>query len=207
LMLVYKNDNQPSIEHLATQWSGGGWSIFQINNTGQRLGGVLGVVGAGISTWPTIGEWHTVFLVFDGTLAGNVNRFKMYLDGDPTPLTLIFAGGTVPATMPDLTASNASIGRFTTTRHFDGIIALTTFWGRALSGNQTSRIAGNLLGRYGLRTSPAIFAEVGAIPPAVSLDLLNPQILNLKQSGNIKNLKSRNQAENLKTKGKIKWVQ
>ena len=40
-------------------------------------------------------NWHHVAMVFDGTLAGNANRVKAYLDG--APITLSF-GGTAPAT-------------------------------------------------------------------------------------------------------------
>lgn len=44
-------------------------------------------------------------------------------------------------------------------------------------------------------------------PEPEELDLINPQIENLKQSGVIKTLKEKYQIESLKQEGKIKWVQ
>lgn len=45
------------------------------------------------------------------------------------------------------------------------------------------------------------------VTAVVPMDLFNPQILSLKETGQIKNLKESGQIKSLKRKGQIKWVQ
>jgi hypothetical protein len=54
---------------------------------------------------------------------------------------------------------------------------------------------------------PLIKPRAFFVPVLEELDLFNPQIENLKQSGEIKSLKNKGIIENLKEEGIIKWVQ
>lgn len=47
----------------------------------------------------TIGQWHHLAMVFDGTLNGDANRLKLYVDGDLKVQSTY--NNTVPATTPD----------------------------------------------------------------------------------------------------------
>lgn len=52
-------------------------------------------------------SWHHYCMVFDGTVTGNSNRLKGYVDG--VQKTLTFGGGSIPATTP--AAGNFHIGQ------------------------------------------------------------------------------------------------
>jgi hypothetical protein len=51
-------------------------------------------------------DWKYITVVFDGTLTGNDNRLKLFVNGRPTTLTY---GGTIPATLR-ASSTNATIG-------------------------------------------------------------------------------------------------
>ena len=51
----------------------------------------------------TTGTWHRIVYVFDGSLVGNSERLKLFVNG--TQGTLTFNGGAVPATIGATTAS------------------------------------------------------------------------------------------------------
>ena len=52
-------------------------------------------------------QWHHVAMVFDGTLSGNANRLKLYIDGVQATLSY---GGTIPAVTPANGALNFYMG-------------------------------------------------------------------------------------------------
>jgi hypothetical protein len=52
--------------------------------------------------------WHHWCLVYDGSQATNTNRIKFYFDG--TSVALNF-GGTLPTTTPNISGTNARLGR------------------------------------------------------------------------------------------------
>jgi len=135
--IQYKRKGTPGPEFLRTQigqWNGSvGWMIFQSGAANQKLTVLVGggTAQGGLNVFPSMEE-HIIFLVFDGTLSGNANRLKLYLDG--VLQTLNFSSGTVPAAWPDATASNARIGSLSAAlpRHFQGDMGSVVFWDRAL---------------------------------------------------------------------------
>ena len=77
-----------------------------------------------------INTWYHVVMVYDGSLAGNANRLKVYVDG--TQKTISFVG-TIPAVLQDSTAAY-EIGRFSTVgRYFGGMIEGNGFYNIALT--------------------------------------------------------------------------
>ena len=73
--------------------------------------------------------FHGVF-VFDGSLIGNANRLKMFVD--TVSQTLDFGAFTVPATTADLSGASFKLGQFIT-NDFDGTIGEIRVYSRALT--------------------------------------------------------------------------
>jgi hypothetical protein len=80
-------------------------------------------------------EWHHVVLVFDGTLSGDANRLKGFLDG--TQQSLNFNGNPVPATTPSNNV-NFHIGQ--SSSFSNGEIDDVRMYNRALSPDEVSRL-------------------------------------------------------------------
>ena len=77
------------------------------------------------------GDWYHLAMVYDGTQSGNSNRLKAYIDGSEIALNY---SGTIPATMPAISA-NVNIGRQGSAPYFfNGEIDEVRIWDEALSG-------------------------------------------------------------------------
>jgi hypothetical protein len=82
-------------------------------------------------------EWHFVTLVFDGTLTGDSNRLKGYIDG--APVTLSFTFPSVPATTPDI-GYPFYIGHDGSSAFSDGSVDEVRVYNRALSANEVKAL-------------------------------------------------------------------
>lgn len=80
-------------------------------------------------------DWHELAMVYDGTQSGNANRLKAYIDGSLVALTYY---GTIPATMPAITANltMGGLGTAGTTYFFKGLIDEVRIWDDALTPDQ-----------------------------------------------------------------------
>jgi hypothetical protein len=78
---------------LIEDWDDGS-IYFDISNGGNSYGSVA---------IPPDTKWHHYALVYDGTLSGNSNRLKGYIDG--VQMTLSFGGAAIPATTTSNTTS------------------------------------------------------------------------------------------------------
>ena len=118
---------------------------FDITGNGTNLNffvsnGSSYVVNVG-ATYPSLNVWHHLVCMWDGTT--NSNGAKMYLDGS------LFAQGTATATS-FATANNIFIGANRSGFMFDGPIAVTRFYNKALSADEVSVNYNALKERFGL---------------------------------------------------------
>lgn len=81
-------------------------------------------------------------MVFDGTLSGNDNRLKLYLDGNLKTIAAWAAGqASVPAVFPDATSVPVKIGSLQGYgRYFDGKIDDVRIYNRALSATEVNQL-------------------------------------------------------------------
>jgi hypothetical protein len=119
-------------------WWNGTNGIF-IQNETTATDGVVFIAGGGTSfgtvNYTTVNRWTHVTLVYDGSLTGDANRLKGYVDG--VQRTLSFAGGVVPASFA--TSGNFIIGNVNTlTRYWNGKIDEVKVYNRALSASEVS---------------------------------------------------------------------
>lgn len=92
-----------------------------------------------LGSW-TSGVWHHVVGVFDGTLTGDANRMKVYID--TVQQTLTFFLGSVPATMNDSTA-HVRIGNWGGTlnnRGWNGGLDDARIYNRPLSQQEVNQL-------------------------------------------------------------------
>ncbi len=84
----------------------------------------------------TAGKWQHVAVVFDGSLTGNTNRVKMYVDGANVPLTQ--GAGAVPSSTTADGTATVKIGKFggSLDRYFNGSIDDTRIYSRALAPSE-----------------------------------------------------------------------
>jgi hypothetical protein len=117
-------------------------SIWQgasnINDVAIKLGSTGAFFEIGDSSTNTYGfvantssEWQNLAMVFDGTLSGNSNRLKGYVNGIPQTLTYT---GTIPATSGTVDSSFfiGNNGGFNT----DGSVAIVQIYNRSLSDSE-----------------------------------------------------------------------
>mgnify|MGYP001602929224 CR=1 FL=1 len=88
---------------------------------------------AGISSALVAGTLYHLVMIYDGTLSGNANRLKLYINN--VLQTLSFTG-TIPASLQDSTAAvviglEALLGTY----EYDGIIDEVGAWSRALTAD------------------------------------------------------------------------
>jgi hypothetical protein len=83
-------------------------------------------------------DWHHLAMVYDGTLTGNENRLKAYIDGEQISLTFT---GIIPDTMPTIFA-NVNIGRHSTSNFFQGVIDEVKVYSCALTEGEIQSQAG-----------------------------------------------------------------
>ena len=82
-----------------------GWLIQTLNSDNTNIawfegaGGSFGKTTTGLVTSAT---WHQILVVYNGTLTGNANRLKIWIDGAAQTLTFT---GTIPATLGYVGAS------------------------------------------------------------------------------------------------------
>lgn len=112
---------------IVTRWdyqTNGNFLINLINGkiyfyiaTGLTDSGVNGNIGSSVANLST---WYHVACVFDGTLTGNTNRAKIYINGVQESVTNV---GTVPSTTTNAT-STLKIGKFggSLNRFFNGYL-------------------------------------------------------------------------------------
>jgi hypothetical protein len=103
----------------------------------------------------TAGNWFHVAVVFDGSLTGNANRLKVWVNGAAKTLTA--NSGAVPATLINGGAT-FYLGRFggSLTRYYNGDMDLVGLWNRAITSAEVTSLYN---GGAGLN-----YAEVNPIP-------------------------------------------
>ena len=74
----------------------------------------------------TTGQWFHLAMVFNGTLTGNENRLKLYINGELTTLT--FSDGAIPATSSGLLPNPAILGKGSGGVYFDGKMDEVRIW-------------------------------------------------------------------------------
>lgn len=103
----------------------------------------------------TTATWYHIAVVFDGTLTGNANRLKVFVNGVQKTLTFT---GTIPATLLN-SASAFELGRFQGLGRFlDGLLDEVAQWGRALTSAE-------ILARYAAGTGIQWPFGTTSIPP------------------------------------------
>ncbi len=129
---IFGKDNGGS-SRIGASVNGSGGTITVSNSNG---GTHFGTSGAVI----VAGQWIHVTMVFDGTLTGNANRMKLYVNG--VQQTLSFTG-TIPSTFPNNTTTPFFVGRQTTsgTGYWDGLIDQVRVYSRALSQADVTALA------------------------------------------------------------------
>lgn len=130
------------------------------------------------------------------------NTFSLYING-------ILIGTKVQAGTQLNAASPVNIGRNPSgILYFVGLIdSVYIRKEKGLSAIEASELAIDPFIAFKQSIDRSILFGPSVVAPPVDLDLFNPQIKNLKQSGLINSLKDKGQIESLKQQGKIKWVQ
>ena len=87
----------------------------------------------------TAGSWFHVVVVFDGSLTGNANRLKVWVNNVAKTLTV--GGGAVPATLLDGGAT-LFLGKFggILNRFYNGAMDLVGLWNRALTAGEVATL-------------------------------------------------------------------
>lgn len=83
------------------------------------------------------GNWYHAVVVFDGTLSGNANRLKIYLNGTQETLTF---NGTIPATTANTTTDSFFTGSITGSFVWDGRIDELGIWSRDLTSTEAGQL-------------------------------------------------------------------
>jgi len=98
-----------------------------------------------------LNTWVNIAMVYDGSLSGNSNRVKIYIDGVLQATTSI--GSIIPATTGPGT-SNFAIGGLgtatTPSSYFNGNINNVKIYNRALTAEEINQNYNTLKGRFGL---------------------------------------------------------
>ena len=98
--------------------------IFQVNN---------GADGSGTYSYNTFNTWFNISAVYNGSLSGNDNRLKAYINGNEVTLTFDY---TVPATTASPGSPLCRVGTYATSYALKGRIANTLLYNRALSATE-----------------------------------------------------------------------
>jgi hypothetical protein len=91
-------------------------------------------------------QWHHIAMVFDGTLTGDSNRLKAFIDGVQVPL-VFSGGGSLPSLTPDL-STNFMIGTNNEGSFSDGSVDEVSVWSRALSAVEMRTLYERQKGSY-----------------------------------------------------------
>jgi hypothetical protein len=147
------NDSPPSgLQNIVGQFSGSGWLIHTTTianfNILVLVGG--GTSYGGINITPT-NTWLNVILAYDGTLTGNENRLKMYVNGVLRTFDA-YNGGEVPSTWPNATAVNATVGTLIGFgRYFNGKIPIVRIYEKTLSAPEVLQNFNATKTRFGIQ--------------------------------------------------------
>jgi len=101
-------------------------------------------------TTNTSTDWQYLTMVFDGTLTGNSNRLKGYINGNL--LSLLYSGGNIPSTS-SLSNSIFSIGNsqgLGSSNFSDGNISFVQIYNRALTAQEILQNFNATKGRFQL---------------------------------------------------------
>lgn len=94
--------------------------------------------------------WTNIQVVFDGTLTGNSNRLKMYINGVLQTLTIDYTVPSVSATVP---SGTSSIGAYTSTyngNRLNGNVSVTRGYSTSLTSTEVTQNFNAIRSRYGL---------------------------------------------------------
>ncbi len=157
-----KQDAANTYKTICSKWTyatQGGW-VVQTDATGTELAfyiassltdGGSNYGKTATNSWRP-GVWNHVAMVFDGSLSGNSNRLKVYINGILQTLSF---GGTIPAALQDNTAP-VNVGKFggSLTRWFDGVVDEVRIWNTArteaeINANMNLRLTGSESGLAG----------------------------------------------------------
>jgi hypothetical protein len=103
--------------------------FFQVNN---------GTDGAASFSYNTFNTWINISVVYNGSLSGNSNRLKAYINGNE--ITLTYGSYTVPATTASPSSPLCRLGIYASDSSnawgLNGRIATTQIYNRALSADE-----------------------------------------------------------------------
>jgi hypothetical protein len=85
-------------------------------------------------------QWNHVVVVFDGTLTGNENRLKLYVNGSALSLTPDDCTGTIPASTLTSSAAVAVGNSADNARAFKGLIDEVRIYSRSLSSTDVTEL-------------------------------------------------------------------
>jgi hypothetical protein len=148
----YNNSAGSSFQSVAGQYDGiNGWVIHTSNITNYNIlilvGG--GASYGGINITPT-NTWINVVLCYNGSLIGDQNRLKLYINGNARNFD-VYNGGPVPSTWPNVGSTKASIGTLLSFgRYFDGLIPSIKIYNKTLNNTEITQNYNALKGRFGL---------------------------------------------------------
>jgi len=149
----YNYTTLSSYQSIIGQYNGSsGWLIHTSTNTNYKIVVLVGDGSSfgGINDIPT-NAWFNVILSYNGTLTGDLNRLKMYVNGVYRSFDS-YSGGAVPSTWPNSTSVNANIGALLPSlgRYFNGLIPSVKIYNRALSAQEVLQNYNALKSRYNL---------------------------------------------------------
>lgn len=81
---------------------------------------------------PSTGAWHHLVVVFDGSLTGNSNRLKVWIDGVQQSLGFT---GTIPSSIPN-TSEALQLGAWNGGTNFNGDLDEVAFYNTALTASE-----------------------------------------------------------------------
>jgi hypothetical protein len=113
--------------------------LAQVNN---------GVDGSAYTSFSST-AWTNIQVVFDGTLTGNSNRLKMYINGVLQTLTISYTVPSISAT----STGTSSIGAYTSNyngNRLNGNIAVTRGYNTSLTSTEVTQNFNAIRSRYGL---------------------------------------------------------
>lgn len=139
----------PTNRTLASKWfytGNGGWAFQTHPSTAGELTVYLatsaGDDGSGCRVYTsgaamTLGTWHHLVMVFDGSLSGNANRLKLYLNG--SQLTTVQSLGNVPSLLLGASGMSLYLGNFhSLNRYHQGSLDEVLLSSRAWSASEVT---------------------------------------------------------------------
>jgi len=117
--------------------------FFQVNN---------GTDGSAAYSYNTFNTWLNIGVVYNGSLSGDSNRLKVYINGSQVTLTF---GYTVPATTASPSSPLCRLGTYASDTSnawaLKGSIANTLLYNRALSATEVLQNFNSTKSRFGLK--------------------------------------------------------